>query len=220
MVKKERKSYLRGRGEDVRARPVGRNRRRAAPPLRLPPRQRLVEQANDVGPPLSMPIDLLRRQAPVSEDQLGPRAPLVKLDGDDRRLVVGVPGDPGERQQRRRLDRQVLAVVLDAPSGRPSITIRNPPPTRGSTVTVAWVTSSGRIQCARLSESSHASNTRSRGTASCRRTTRTGAASSVTVIAPPPEDVSGETPPTPPAGYPRTCGSAPTTSTPPVTARR
>ena len=90
-----------------------RSRRHAAPRHRLASRQRLLEQAYDVAPPLPMRLDRRWRQAPVREDQLRPSPALVKFDGDDCRPVVRILRNPGERQQRRRLDGEVLVMVID-----------------------------------------------------------------------------------------------------------
>src|SRR5947207_2326573 len=59
------------------------------------------------------------------------------------------------------------------------MTIRNLPPTRGSSSTVARLMSPGHIQRAMRSGSSHAANTRSRGTRSTRRTTSGSASAGV-----------------------------------------
>jgi hypothetical protein len=61
--------------------------------------QRFIEQTHDVGPSLTVRVHHGRRESPVRENQLGFRPPLVKLDGDHSWPVVGVPGNPGERQQ-------------------------------------------------------------------------------------------------------------------------
>ena len=65
------------------------------PLLRLALRQHLVEHAHRVAPPTPVSLDWSRWQLPVSEDKLGSRAHLEKLDGDDRRLVVSSLGNPG-----------------------------------------------------------------------------------------------------------------------------
>ena len=63
---------------------------------------------------MAVSVDPRRGQAPVGEDQLGAGAALEELDGDHGGPEVCVRRYPGERQERRPLDRQILAPVLVA----------------------------------------------------------------------------------------------------------
>ena len=68
--------------------------------------------AHDIGPSFTVSLDLPGRQSSVRERQFRAVLPLMKLNSDHARLELGVRRDPGEGEQRGRVDDQVLAPVI------------------------------------------------------------------------------------------------------------
>jgi hypothetical protein len=59
--------------------------------LALRGRQRLSQLPHNIGPAHPVRLELVRRQSPMGQDQLGVGAPLEQLDGNDGGLLAPEP---------------------------------------------------------------------------------------------------------------------------------